>query len=238
MKGCARRTDARDTFAVVQRAIDEELQPQKDGVVIQAYEANISLVERRLIEIILSGRAYALALHAPRHLLNELTVLRQDPLFRVNADLIVDIKGRDEDQEQGVLRADEPAGVEELLELLLRIWPGRRAETESGWNVHIQQIEQIVESKSARRAAGTNPDHRFQGGPVVGQAEIDDALVKLFGSRAGSPVSTHGFALFVVHVADAGVGIVTVAKDGDQVEKSVMPAFCDTQTQGLGDAIS
>lgn len=164
--------------------------------------------------------------------------VRQDLLFRANAHLMVDIKGCDEGQEESVLRANESAVVEELLELLLRVGPRRRAEAETGRNVHVEKIEQIIESESARSAAGANPDHRFQSRPVVGQAEIDDTPMKLFASRAGSPVSTHGFELFVVHVVDAGVGIVAVAKDGDQVEKSVMPALLDIRTQGLGDAFS
>ena len=135
----------RNVFAFVQISVREELQLQKNRIVIEAYKTKITLVERRLVEPVFLGEGQSVVLHAPPEKIDEFVVLSEFFLLRRNAYLVVDIKGCDQDHEQSVLCSDEPAGVKELRELLLRPVLGGCAKAKPRRNAHVQEVEQVVE---------------------------------------------------------------------------------------------
>ena len=66
-----RRADMRNGFALVQSSVGEELQPQKNGIVIEAHEAKVRLVKRWLVEPVLLERANPWrCMRRPRSLMN------------------------------------------------------------------------------------------------------------------------------------------------------------------------
>ena len=79
--------------------------------------------------------------------------------------------------------------------------------------MQVQQIEQVVELERAPRTARTDADQRFQGGPVVDQAEADDPTLELFDARAFPPVPAHGIELIAVDKVDTAIVFIFIAEN-------------------------
>src|SRR5579875_4222281 len=96
---------------------------------------------------------FALLLHPLSEGFGELIIVREQIMLRSDAHLIVNVEGRYQNHKQRIFRANQPSGIKKLL-----IWQflenrdralRRRAKSKASRYVHVQQIEQVVESKSA-----------------------------------------------------------------------------------------
>src|ERR1035438_7095751 len=63
VNGHRRKSDTRDITTFIQFAVGEELNPKGNRIVVEAYEADIALIERRLIQFVRGGESQTLTLH-------------------------------------------------------------------------------------------------------------------------------------------------------------------------------